>query len=88
MAVKCANRCCTAARKGDEGKMFRLDLDLGLKSGGGERRTEYMWLCSDCAQRMHPRVAISGDTVQVRLSMNAPMPPAEPPASRLQTWVN
>ena len=55
MAVKCVNHYCTATRHDDEGKMFRLDLDLGSKNGGSERMTEYIWLCADCAQRMHPR---------------------------------
>ena len=68
MATKCANRCCTATRNVNEGKLFRLDLDLGSKTGGDEHRTEYMWLCSDCAQRMHPRVEVSGDTIRCGFS--------------------
>jgi hypothetical protein len=57
--------------------MFRLDLDFGSKSGDSERKTEYIWLCPDCAQRMHPRVEVNGDKVTVRLSENLPLPLAD-----------
>lgn len=88
MVVKCVNRYCGATRHHDEGKMFRLDLDLGNKSGGGECMTEYIWLCPDCAQRMHPRVEVHGDTVTVRLSENLPLPLAEAGAAQLRARLN
>jgi hypothetical protein len=88
MASKCENRCCPATRKHDEGKLFRLDLDLGSNGGGSERRTEYMWLCPRCAQRMHPKVEVNGNTVTVRLSRNAPMPLPDTRVSPLRFWVN
>ena len=73
MAGKCANRCCLTPRRPDEGKMFRLDIELGNKAGGNERKTAYIWLCARCAQRMHPRVQVTGSTITLLLSMNEPM---------------
>lgn len=86
MAAKCANRWCPATRHHDEGKLFRLDLDLGSKAGRSERKTEYLWLCPACAQHMHPRVEVRGNTVTVRLSRNETLPPAAAPPLRL--WLN
>jgi hypothetical protein len=83
MGAKCANRYCSTTRQHDEGKLFRLDLDLGSKTGGSEQTTEYMWLCSSCAQRMHPRVDFNGSTITVRLAANVPMVVADPNASSL-----
>jgi hypothetical protein len=88
MAVKCVNRHCGATRHLDEGKMFRLDLDLGSKNGGSERMTEYIWLCADCAQRMHPRVEVSADKVTIRLSENLPPLPADAHAAHLRARLN
>ena len=73
MAEKCVNSFCNATRQHDEGKLFRLDLDIGSKNGEGERRTEYLWLCPDCAVRMHPKVEVIGSKVTVRLSKNLPL---------------
>jgi hypothetical protein len=86
MAMKCANRCCPAIRQGDEGKLYRLDLELGSKAGGTECKTDYLWLCDECAQRIHPRIDVCGDTVTVRLTSNRSMPPANSPEPRL--WLN
>ncbi len=72
MVAKCANNWCHTTRHDDGGKMFRLDINLGNKAGGKERMTEYIWLCARCAQEMHPKVEVTGDTVTVRLSKNAP----------------
>ena len=86
--ARCANRCCAATRHHDEGKLFRLDFDLGSRTGAGEHRTEYMWLCPDCAQRMHPTVEVVGNTVKVRLSKNDALPQvgaSEPPQG---AWLN
>lgn len=88
MAVKCVNRYCAATRHHNEGKMFRLDLDLGSRSGGDEQMTEYIWLCTDCAQRMHPTVEVSEDKVTVRLAANHPLPPAEARAAHVRARLN
>ena len=88
MAVKCVNHYCTATRHHDEGKLFRLDLDLGSRNGGDEQMTDYIWLCTDCAQRMHPTVEVSEDKVTVRLSANLPLPLAEARAARLRARLN
>jgi hypothetical protein len=86
--VKCVNRCCSATRHHDEGKLFRLDLDLGSRSGDGEHMTEYIWLCADCAQRMHPTVEVGADKVTVRLSANPPLPVADASAAQLRARLN
>jgi hypothetical protein len=88
MTVKCVNRYCSATRHHDEGKLFRLDLDLGSKNGGDESMTDYLWLCADCAQRMHPTVEISEDKVTVRLSENLPLPLGDPGAAQLRARLN
>jgi hypothetical protein len=61
MVGKCANSWCPTTRHHHEGKLFRLDIDLGNKAGGDERRTEYIWLCAPCAQVMHPKVEVTGN---------------------------
>jgi hypothetical protein len=73
METKCANSWCPTPRHHHEGKLFRLDIDLGNMAGGNELKTEYIWLCARCAQVMHPKVEVTGDTVTLRLSKNAPM---------------
>jgi hypothetical protein len=70
MVSKCANNWCLTPRQGHEGKLFRLDIDLGNMSGGNERKTEYIWLCACCVLKMHPYVVVTGNTVTVRLSKN------------------
>lgn len=74
MVGKCANSWCPTTRHYHEGKLFRLDIDVGCKRGGNELKTEYIWLCARCAQQMHPKVEVSGDIVRVRLSKNEPIP--------------
>lgn len=85
MPGKCANRCCLTPRRQHEGKLFRLDIDLGNKAGADERKTTYIWLCASCAQEMHPKVEVNGDTVKLLLSKNDPVwvasaaaPPGQP----------
>jgi hypothetical protein len=73
MVGKCANSWCPTTRHHHEGKLFRLDIDLGNKAGGDERRTEYIWLCAPCAQVMHPKVEVTGNTVRLLLTKNDPM---------------
>jgi len=82
MVGKCANSWCPTTRHYHEGKLFRLDIDVGYRSGGNELKTEYIWLCARCAQEMHPKVEVSGNTVRVRLSKNEPMPSTDTDASR------
>ncbi len=81
MIGKCVNSWCPATRHRHEGKLFRLDIDLGNKAGGSELKTEYIWLCARCAREMHPEVEVVGDTVRLRLSKNDPMWLAETSAS-------
>ena len=69
MAGKCANNWCPTTRLHHEGKLFRL-IDLGNQAGGHERKTEYIWLCAECAELMHPKVDVIGDTVTLRLTRN------------------
>jgi hypothetical protein len=84
MVAKCANRSCPTSRHNDEGKLFRLDINLGNKSGGDERKTSYIWLCDWCAQQVHPKVEVNGDTVTVRLSKNVPPQIAVGPAPSMR----
>ena len=67
MQGKCANRLCSSLRTADEGKLFRLDLDIGNAAGENQRRTAYVWLCDSCAREMIPRIEVAGDTVLVML---------------------
>ncbi len=71
MVEKCVNSWCPSTRHADDGKLFRLDIDLGNKAGGSELKTEYIWLCARCALKMHPEVEVTGNTVKLRLSKNA-----------------
>ena len=73
MVSKCANKCCLSPRHPNEGKVFRLDIELGNKSGGNERKTAYIWLCASCAQKLHPKVQVIGNTITLLLSKNDPM---------------
>ena len=77
MTGKCANQWCSTLRRPNQGKLFRLDIDLGIRSGGSQRMTEYVWLCGRCAQLMHPKVEFDGDTISLRLTKNDPIPLAE-----------
>ena len=81
MVRKCANGRCLATRLHQEGKLFRLDIDLGSKSGGEERKTEYIWLCAACANKMHPEVEFTGKSVVLRLMSNRPLQMAQSNAS-------
>jgi hypothetical protein len=77
MVGKCANKCCLTPRHPNEGKVFRLDIDLGNKAGGSEHKTAYIWLCANCATKMHPKVQVIGNTIQLLLSKNDPTRMAE-----------
>ena len=67
MLGKCANRWCSSLRTGDEGQLFRLDIDIANTAGENQRKTAYVWLCDPCARQMSPRIEVAGDTVLVRL---------------------
>ena len=69
VAGKCANNSCSARRTEHEGKLFRLDLDIGNTAGGTQHKTDYIWLCTSCAQQMSPKVSVRGDTILVRLAL-------------------
>jgi uncharacterized metal-binding protein YceD (DUF177 family) len=71
LVIKCANNWCFALCR-DEGKMFRLDIELGSNTGDDEIKTEYLWLCARCAQKMHPKVEVTGNIVTLRLTKNNP----------------
>ena len=68
MLGKCANNSCSALRTEHEGKLFRLDIDIGNTAGGTQRKTAYVWLCASCARQMSPKVSVTGDTV-LRLAL-------------------
>jgi hypothetical protein len=69
MSGKCVNKACSASfHDPDEGKLFRIDIEIGSKSGGNERKTEYIWLCGRCARTMNPRIEVAGNVLTVRLS--------------------
>jgi hypothetical protein len=74
MVSKCANSWCPTTRRQNVGKLFRLDLDIGSMSGKDAYKTEYLWLCDRCAQVMHPKVEVIGNTVTLRLTKNDPIP--------------
>ena len=73
MVGKCANSWCPTTRRQHEGKLFRVDIDLGNTAGEDERRTAYVWLCAKCAEEMVPRIDVAGGTITVRLSRNVPV---------------
>lgn len=68
MVHKCANGWCRTLRQHYEGKLFRLDLDIGNMAGGDVYETEYVWLCPRCAELMRPKVEVVGNTVTLRLT--------------------
>lgn len=70
MDAKCANSWCLTPKHQEQGKLFRLDINIGDKAGKSERKTEYVWLCGHCAQIMHPKVEVAGDTITLRLTKN------------------
>jgi hypothetical protein len=89
MARTCANSSCATVRRQNEGKLFRLDIDLGSLSGeGDEYMTEYVWLCGACAEVMHPKVEVTGDTVRLRLTRNDPMRLPVAATTALPMWAN
>ena len=84
MVGKCANSWCPTTRRHSEGKLFRLDIDLGSKAGVDELKTEYIWLCASCASTMHPKVVVTGNTVTLCLAKNLPARVADTNASSVR----
>ena len=65
---KCVNSACSASFHGrDEGKLFRIDIDIGSNSGSDERKIEYIWLCARCARTLNPKIDVAGNVLTVRL---------------------
>jgi len=79
MVGKCCNNACSAPRHRNQGKTFRVDIDLANAAGQSKRKTFYLWLCSACASQMNPEVAVKGDSVQVRLARIHPILIPVPP---------
>ena len=68
VVAKCANRSCSTSHAQDEGRLFRLDIDIGNAAGETERKTAWVWLCTACARQMSPKVSVDGDTVRLALT--------------------
>jgi hypothetical protein len=67
MLAKCSNPSCFAPfRYLQEGKLFRLESDPGLRIGNSSRR-EYFWLCGACSSIMTLRLGEGGTVVAVPL---------------------
>jgi hypothetical protein len=70
LVAKCANVSCAALSSlPQEGKLFRADVDIEDLAGQRTRKTEYLWLCSRCAQTFEPIIEVNKNTVIVRLSI-------------------
>jgi len=82
MFGKCANGWCSATRHYDEGKLFRVDIDLGNMAGEYQQNTTYVWLCAQCAKEMAPKIEVAGGSVTVRLSKNPVLRGSDHPAAR------
>jgi hypothetical protein len=68
ISSKCVNSACSASFRGpDEGKLFRIDIDIGSNSGSEERKTEYIWLCGRCARTLNPTINVAGNVLTVKL---------------------
>jgi hypothetical protein len=60
MLSKCANPTCTASfLYFHQGKLFRMEMERSEEQSGAEnlqlrmvRRTEFFWLCDECALAM------------------------------------
>jgi len=81
MVSKCANpECATAFRYFHEGKLFRLETEIGperRRGMGNEReanrsmrRLEFYWLCDNCAEKM-TLITEKGVGVSVRPYLSA-----------------
>jgi hypothetical protein len=72
VSAKCANPLCSVPRHQDEGKLFRIDIEIGHTTSNDQTKTKtkttFVWLCDRCARRMNPKVQVAGDTVRVLLA--------------------
>jgi len=85
MSAKCANPLCRASHHWDEGKLFRLDIEIASTAGGTKQKTAFVWLCRRCAQQMNPRVEVTRSKVRVLLATVPKTMPMRPTGSG---WVN
>jgi hypothetical protein len=78
MVSKCANPSCSAAfRRMGEGRLFRIEFQASLPENARfdparqtGRRTEYFWLCAQCAASMTIKVE-RGEVVVSKLPGNS-----------------
>jgi hypothetical protein len=86
MAARCANPACQAIRHEDEGKLFRIEVELGDKAGTRKLKTGSLWLCRRCVRKMNPKIEVAGNIVRVLL---AAIPAVPAPVARVfRTPVN
>jgi len=83
MVTRCENPSCTGSCPSDEGKLFRLDLEIASMAGATQHHIVFLWLCANCACRMNPRVEVVGDTVRVLLAAAPPAALGKPVATVL-----
>lgn len=69
VVAKCANPVCSAPHAANDGRLFRLDLDIGNSAGEIQRKTMYIWLCSRCARQMSPKVTVKRNSVLIGLAL-------------------
>ncbi len=75
MVSKCANPSCSAVfRRMGEGRLFRIEFQASLPENApfepgqqARRRTEYFWLCAQCAALMTIKVE-RGEVVVNKIS--------------------
>jgi len=72
MVTGCENHLCTGSCPSDDGKLFRLDLEIASMAGATQRKIVFLWLCGNCARRMNPRVEVAEGTVRVLLAAAPP----------------
>ncbi len=69
MLTKCAAPSCSAPfRRLNEGRLFRLELDLSCALSPeeeGSAKEEYYWLCADCSQSLRLYLDARGRVVVV-----------------------
>ena len=68
MIGKCANSWCSATPHHHQGKLYRVEIDVGSTAGQPRQETADVWLCTRCAAEMDVKVEVVGDTVRVRLA--------------------
>jgi hypothetical protein len=81
MSGRCANPMCSVPRLPEEGKLFRLDIEIGNADGTCGTKTAFVWLCGQCSQAMNPKIEVAGNTVKVLLAAHPVMPVAARPSA-------